>query len=198
MKTPAPEFGGADVVRHTCDNPNCGRPIVLCWKSRDGEYCSNKCMRSAEAAKNPPPDETQEQEENEMKNATAKAKTTKKTAAPEKKAATTVREYVTYPDNAVIHVIDKDHKLKGLSAKRFKFLKDGATVAEYTATSKEKVDAKRSGFACISYFLTGAIKQGLIKVGGATPKKTAPASKPAVKPAAAPPTAKAAEEAAAS
>ncbi len=39
-------FGGAPVGEHNCDN--CGLPIIMAWRGRDGEYCSNKCLESKE------------------------------------------------------------------------------------------------------------------------------------------------------
>ena len=56
MKIPAEDFGSAGVVRHACDNPNCGQPlgiqpdgtVTLAWKGRYGEYCSNECLNEIE------------------------------------------------------------------------------------------------------------------------------------------------------
>jgi len=42
------EFGDATIVRHICDRKGCGKPVTLGWKGRDGEYCSNACLKQAE------------------------------------------------------------------------------------------------------------------------------------------------------
>jgi len=47
-ETIAKEFGNASIVRHICDRPGCGKPVTLNWKGRNGEYCSNKCLKLAE------------------------------------------------------------------------------------------------------------------------------------------------------
>lgn len=46
MKVPSETFPGAGLQRHVCDK--CGKPIVIAWTGRDGEYCSNKCLKEAE------------------------------------------------------------------------------------------------------------------------------------------------------
>jgi hypothetical protein len=48
MKKEIAEFGDAAIVRHYCDRKGCGKPVTLLWKGRDGEYCSNKCLKLAE------------------------------------------------------------------------------------------------------------------------------------------------------
>lgn len=52
VKTPrekiARAFGDAAVVRHVCDRDGCGKPVTLIWKGRDGEFCSNTCLKLAE------------------------------------------------------------------------------------------------------------------------------------------------------
>jgi hypothetical protein len=56
MKIPAEDFGAAGVVRHACDNPDCGKPlgilpdgtVTLAWKGQYGEYCSNDCLNQIE------------------------------------------------------------------------------------------------------------------------------------------------------
>jgi hypothetical protein len=47
MQVPALDFGG-EVSRHFCDNPNCRKPYMLCWKGHDGEYCSPDCKDAVE------------------------------------------------------------------------------------------------------------------------------------------------------
>jgi len=47
MNVPATDFGAAGVIRRKCDR--CNNPILLCWKGRDGEYCSNTCKKLAES-----------------------------------------------------------------------------------------------------------------------------------------------------
>ena len=64
MERPAPEFGDSGVVRKFCDRDGCRNPVLLSWRGRNGEYCSNACYKLNE-------------EENEM---TATEETT--TAAP--------------------------------------------------------------------------------------------------------------------
>lgn len=46
----AQEFGSAAIVRHLCDRVECGKPVTLGWKGRQGEYCSNNCLKLAEHA----------------------------------------------------------------------------------------------------------------------------------------------------
>jgi hypothetical protein len=46
MKVDSETFPGAGLQRHVCDN--CRKPIVIAWTGRDGEYCSNNCLKQAE------------------------------------------------------------------------------------------------------------------------------------------------------
>ena len=95
-KEPAKEFGEAGVTKQFCDNPDCHKVIIIAWKGRDGEYCSNGClnkmepgettMNAAEAATAPITGE--ETKKPVKKAATKKTAAAKKApAAPAKKTA---------------------------------------------------------------------------------------------------------------
>lgn len=44
MKVESETFPGAGLTRHVCDNEACRKTIVVAFKGRDGEYCSNTCL----------------------------------------------------------------------------------------------------------------------------------------------------------
>lgn len=186
MRQKAEDFGGAEVYRHYCDNPKCKKPIILCWKSREGEFCSNKCMKELASPTEVDTVVKSTTEEKMSKKATSKssskatvakpaaAKTTKPkavqktaTAAPKEAAVRAAsKSRPTLNDKAKIHVVSKDHKYKGISADRFKLLVNGMTVDEFFAANKNKLDNKRCGYAYIADFLASATKCGYITVGG--------------------------------
>lgn len=186
----AEDFGGAEVYRHFCDNPECKKPIVLCWKSREGEFCSNKCMKETQASltttetntvAKPTTIEENMSEKKENKSSKkavvgkpAAAKITKpKVEAKKAKAAVAKlkapkangKPRPVLDDKAVIHIVSKDHKYKGINADRFKLLSDGMTVDNFVTANKNKLDNKRCGYAYIADFLASATKSGLITVG---------------------------------
>ena len=93
MKVPATDFGSSGVTRRICDRRACGLPIALGWKGRNGEYCSNQCLKMSEKK-----DLLTGEDMPDEQNATATAapspiaagapapkKTNKKTAAPPKR-----------------------------------------------------------------------------------------------------------------
>jgi len=193
MQQKAEDFGGAEVYRHYCDNLKCKRPIILCWKSREGEFCSNKCMKEVQAS---PSEETKTNtiEENmSNKKEAMKSKSSPKAAATKPAAVKTTKPAVKpapkaapapkvkaekapatsanksrpgLDDKAVIHVVSIDHKYKGMSADRFKLLANGMTVDDFVNSNKKNLDNKRCGYAYIADFLTSAKKSGYITIGG--------------------------------
>jgi hypothetical protein len=48
MRVPATDFGGAAVSRLICDNPRCGKPVILAWTGKQGTYHSNECLELME------------------------------------------------------------------------------------------------------------------------------------------------------
>jgi predicted transcriptional regulator len=94
MKVPHSDFGGAAVAQLICDRASCRKPITLKWTGRDGEYCSNNCLKAVEV--NGEAMTTTEDGNTATATATAsspitagkaKAKKTVGKAAPAKKAA---------------------------------------------------------------------------------------------------------------
>jgi len=95
VKDIAKEFGDANLVRHICDRPGCGKPVTLLWKGRDGEYCSNNCLKLSERKEgvNKVTEATAAVEATESPVTAGKTKTTK-TAKTKKKVAPAAKKKV--------------------------------------------------------------------------------------------------------
>lgn len=44
MQRFAQDFGNAGVVRFYCDGGGCGKPLLVCYRGRAGDYCSRACL----------------------------------------------------------------------------------------------------------------------------------------------------------
>lgn len=181
MLQPAEDFGDAGIVRRFCDNPECQRPITLCWKGRNGEYCSNKCLKTEkENTTNMASQPVPMQDPNDAppakpitggsKKKTApaakKAAPAPKAAKPAKaakaakpaKAATTSR---VNPDATIKLAKGFDAAtMRGSRGERAALLKDGMTVGQFKAAVEK---AKVSGTAM-------GLLQMLVAAGQATIK----------------------------
>jgi len=187
MQKIAEDFGDAGIVRRFCDNPACGRPITLCWKGRDGEYCSNKCLKTEGVATMTTEVDVEEVETEETEKPVSGAKSKKKVPAPAKaapaakkaagkaapakaapakaapakaapaKAAKTTNGKFT--DEAVIKVLNADHGKSGKREAALSTMKDGMTVGKFRATL-EKKDLKGYSAWALKY----SIENDLISV----------------------------------
>ena len=186
MERLAEEFGDAGVIRRFCDR--CNAPIHLCWKGREGEYCSNVCLKLAEKQQG----ETQVTDQNETpaavttpaspitagssksnkkKSAPAVKKTAVKSAAKsvpvvEKAApkvaapASTPSVRSKYPDDANITVLSPDHGLKGKRGDSLDSLLKASTMKKFRESLAKKDLAGYAGFA-----IKTAFENKLAKIG---------------------------------
>jgi hypothetical protein len=159
MERLAEEFGDAGVIRRFCDR--CNAPIHLCWKGREGEYCSNVCLKLAEKQQG----ETQVTEQNETpaavttpaspitsgssKSAKKKSTPTAKKAAAKsapvvKKAApNATKKSVSKVDSGAqtLHLTGTPCEMRGKRADVMKLLKDGMTLAAFKTAVCKKFDS---------------------------------------------------------
>ena len=177
-KTPmqhlAEEFEDAGVIRRFCDR--CKTPITLCWKGRNGEYCSNSCLKLSEKQGETKVSDT---ETNTAATTTAappitagsskKKPVVKKTVKPAKPApavksapaakpvpaaktkvaapAPDVNGRSKFADDAAIKVLKTDHTLKGKRGESLDALLKSATVEKFRAALAKKDLVSYAGFA---------------------------------------------------
>ena len=136
MQVPALDFGG-EVSRHFCDNPNCRKPVTLCWKGRNGEYCSNGCLQAVENSEfqgdNMPDNETAAPVAPANKPITAAApKKSKKAPAKKSEPKKVVKKTAKAP-KVVVKTPEKGSKAAIVTALMER--KNGATTDEIIAAT---------------------------------------------------------------
>lgn len=154
------EFGDAAIVRHVCDRKGCGKPVTLGWKGRDGEYCSNECLKS-ERVKMTTETNTVDMTDDDDSPVTAGkstvAKKKKKGNNPKAaKAAKPQPEVKAKSSKAktngkanangaskiggqVIHLTKTESDLRGKRAQIYKLMKNGMTVSQLQEDAAKKL-----------------------------------------------------------
>jgi hypothetical protein len=181
----AREFGDAAVVRHVCDRQGCGKPVTLIWKGRDGEYCSNGCLKAAEregvkkvtdlelteeveATDDAPVSagKTKEVKKKKKMEPAPKPLAAKKSAAPAKAAAASNGKKSSsngIDGDSVIKLTSKASTLgDGTNRQRFyKLIKSGMTVGELTAAVAKKYSDPHFR---AKPFLEACVAKGLVTI----------------------------------
>lgn len=163
-------FPGAGLKRHVCDNEACRKPIVIAWQGRDGEYCSNKCLKLKEEGGNTMVTATDDNTEGaatqtapETKKKAVKGKAKVKAAKKGKAKAAAKKSKAAAGDrlsgDSTITVLKKASEFRGKRETMFNKLKTGMTVKEVgDLTEKVWNGSRYSGFIHV------CVEAGLIKV----------------------------------
>lgn len=171
MKVPHSRFPGSGLVHYLCDYRKCRGPIVLCWKGRDGDYCSNRCRQAAESTQQeiePMADEKKKKKKVEAASSDTKKKLKKPAAATHKdgegkkkkksKGKAAGRGRSMFDKGAKITIVSKECPFKGNRKEKHKLIKSGMTVGQYLEASREK------GFGSSTRPLQRALEAKLIKI----------------------------------
>ena len=183
MQQQSTALGNIGMTQTLCDNPRCRKPTPVCWKGRNGKYCSNKCLKQVEENMVTEEDDDFNQDNEEVEEAVVEAPkkkaVAKKAAKPAAKKATTkptktekeakaarkplvkkgkgvVRDRV--DNEAKITIVAADVEMRGARADKWKCLKNGQTVG----AAKEAMTKK--GLTSVSGFINVCVEKGLIKL----------------------------------
>jgi len=155
MNIPANDIGPG-LTRKLCDR--CKKPVFLCWKGRDGEYCSNECKKAAEKENQMTSDSNSPVTGGATaaapaKKSTAKKGAAKKTAAPKAKRAASAGSRSKIDDASVIKFKDFDaSKFRGKQGERAKLMKEGITVRAFVDKVAKNDDT--GGMSFVNYMLS--------------------------------------------
>ncbi len=166
VKVPATDFGNSGVTRHICDNDTCRKPLKLTWKGRNGEYCSNECLKIAEGIGDKTMTEATETESSPITAGASnkKGKASAKKAAPKK--TTTAAKAATNGHFDLEHVIKvlkpdalRGYEVRGKRRDALNVLKDGMTIEKFRDAMGKKDLKTHVGWA-----LNTALEEKLISI----------------------------------
>lgn len=145
MKSASNELGDVGMTVQLCDNPACRKKLVLAWKGREGEYCTQTCLKAVEEKSMTEDESTQDTAAPAAKKSKAKGK--KAAKAPAKKKAAAKGSGNRLSGEEKITVIKKENDFRGKRVKMFALIKTGMTTKQASdAIQKFLGGARYSGF----------------------------------------------------
>lgn len=195
------DFGDASIIRRFCDNTACKNPgknptfdidgrimtmITMCWKGRNGEFCSNDCLKTEK--KYTEKETIKMPEENDSpisagttapkkggKKAVAKKAVAKKAVAKKAAGKTAVAAKAApatsavgrskYANDATIVVKNTEHEYKGKRAEALAALLKNQTIEKFKEALAKKEAAGSDRLTTYSgWAINTAVEAGLIAV----------------------------------